>query len=230
MVNAFYVHPFMLNGYVRPIMFWHDPWMHAAGPVLGILGSMLIFLFTWKRRSTALLPLVMFFPLALIDQGGNLLMVLGDINNLVQLTRLPPLLFQVLGGVMLVVGILFFLSLLPLLGVAPGEAKVFLVLTAPALLWAGIGLAIACLLVPSSDFAIRYNLVEEFLMGTRMGTIASGVIFALFSVLYLTLYRWLDPHLPAWLRSAKVTLTWKDLRLPGLLAVASVIIGFIIIL
>lgn len=229
-VDAFYVHPFILNGYVRPLVFTDEPWAHAAGPVLGILGPLLVFLFTWKRRSIALLPLVMIFPWALILHGINLLEAFGDINNLVQLTGLPPLLFQVLGGVMLLVGIFFFLSLFPLLGVAPGDAKILPVLIAPILLWAGIGLAIAYLLVPGSDFAIRYNLTEELLMGARMGPITSGIMGILLSVLYLTLYRWLYQHLPAWLRSEKVNLTWKDLRLPGLLAAASVIIGFIIIL
>jgi hypothetical protein len=48
-------------------------------------------------------------------------------------------------------------------------------------------------------------------------------------MLYVTLFRWVYPRLPAWLRTETVTLTWKDLRLPALLAAVSVILGLIII-
>jgi len=37
------------------------------------------------------------------------------------------------------------------------------------------------------------------------------------------------PKLPAWLRTEAIHLTWKDLRLPALLAAVSVILGLIII-
>ncbi len=56
--------------------------------------------------------------------------------------------------------------------------------------------------------------------------IVMGVLLAL---LYLTVYRWLRPRLPAGLRMETVNLTWRDLRLPGLLFVTSVIVGGIII-
>ena len=51
----------------------------------------------------------------------------------------------------------------------------------------------------------------------------------LVGVLYLTLYRWISPRLPSWLRSETVALTWKDLRIPALLAVLSVLLGLLII-
>jgi hypothetical protein len=49
-------------------------------------------------------------------------------------------------------------------------------------------------------------------------------------ILYTTLYRRIHPRLPAWLRTETVALTWRDLRLPALLAVISVVIGLIIII
>ena len=51
----------------------------------------------------------------------------------------------------------------------------------------------------------------------------------LLAVLYVTLYRKIHPRLPAWLRTETVVLTWKDLRLPALLAAVSVILGILII-
>jgi hypothetical protein len=57
-------------------------------------------------------------------------------------------------------------------------------------------------------------------------TMIIGIILA---VLYVTLFRRLYPRLPAWLRTETVNLTWKDLRLPGLLWAVSVIIGLMIV-
>jgi len=50
------------------------------------------------------------------------------------------------------------------------------------------------------------------------------------TLLYVTLYRKLQPRLPAWLRTEKVEPTWKNLRLPALLAVVSLVIGLIIVI
>ena len=52
----------------------------------------------------------------------------------------------------------------------------------------------------------------------------------LLAVLYITLFRKIHPRLPAWLRTDTVALTWKDLRLPAILAAVSVILGLIIVL
>jgi hypothetical protein len=53
---------------------------------------------------------------------------------------------------------------------------------------------------------------------------------AVVALLYLTLYRWVPPSLPGGLRFETVNPTWKDLRLAGILAAVSVILGLIIIL
>jgi len=51
----------------------------------------------------------------------------------------------------------------------------------------------------------------------------------LIAAIYLGLYRWIYPRLPAWLRTETVNLTWKDLRLPGIFWAVSVVVGLIII-
>lgn len=59
--------------------------------------------------------------------------------------------------------------------------------------------------------------------------IVQMVIWTLLAVLYVTLWPRVHPRLPAWLRTETVSLTWKHLRLPGLLAAISVAMGIIII-
>ncbi len=54
----------------------------------------------------------------------------------------------------------------------------------------------------------------------------SGVIL---TVIYVTLYRWMYPRLPALLVTETVQLVWKDLRSPALLAAVSLVIRLIII-
>jgi hypothetical protein len=228
-VDMFYVHPFSLNGYVRPFAFMDNPWHHAAGPLLGVLASLLIFLFTWKKRSTSLLPLVMLFPWAAIMQGFRLVMGGGDAANISRLTGLSPALFQGLGAVLLLVGIFFFLSLLPLLGFSPRDAKVLLLLPAAVLFWALIGLVVGVIVVPASPIALRYDLAEELLVSVRTGPVTSIVLGTFLAGLFLTLYRWLYPHLPANLRCEKMDLVSKDLRVPAILAAVCTIIGLIVI-
>lgn len=55
------------------------------------------------------------------------------------------------------------------------------------------------------------------------------ILGALLAVLYLTLFRKLNPKLPAWLRKDTVQLAWKDLRFPTVLAVICVVLGILVI-
>ena len=84
-------------------------------------------------------------------------------------------------------------------------------------------------LVPGSPIDIIYH------QGTMIIQEASGigsfdVLLMLFlGVIYLTLFRLIYPRLPSWLKSETALLTWKDLRLPALLAGLSVVLGLILI-
>ena len=118
-VSMFYVHPFPMAGYALPPFDWENVWFHAAGATMVLLVSLLIFILCWRHRSVSLLPLVMFFPWAAIVQGFVMLMVMDDFNNIVQLTGLSPIIFQVTGLILVVAGIFLFVSLFPLLGLAP---------------------------------------------------------------------------------------------------------------
>ncbi len=129
--KVLYAHPFTFAGLARPI-FRDKVLNHAAGPVMGVLVPLLIFIPLWKRRSTALLPLVMVFPFAAISAGGSVSNIVwtGDYHQIIRLTGLPEAAIVIPGLVMLVIGIFFFLSLLPLLGLSPKDWRVLLVLPA----------------------------------------------------------------------------------------------------
>ena len=228
-VSLFYVHPFPMAGYVRPIFDWSNIWLHAAGAALGLLVSLLIFLLCWKRRSVAFLPLVMLFPWIAVMQGFVILMVQDDFNNIVQLTGMSPIIFQVMGSMLAVAGIFLFVSLFPLLGLAPRDLRSLFVAPAAFFLWALVGLIVGTLFVPGSPADVVYGLGEEILASAK----SSLALFVIFGVVlagtYVTLYRWVYPSLPAWLRTETVQLVWKDLALPGMLAAISIILGLIVI-
>jgi hypothetical protein len=194
-----------------------------------LLVSLLIFVLSWKRRSVLLLPLVMFFPWAAIGQGLVMLMVMDDFNNIVQLTGLSPIIFQLSGLLLVVAGIFLFISLFPLLGLAPRDLRSLLVVPAAIFLWSVVGLIVGTLFVPGSPIDVAYGLGEEILATAR----SSLVLYLIFGVVlagtYVTLYRWVYPRLPAWLRTATVSLTWKDLGFPAVLAVICVVVGILII-
>ena len=87
---------------------------------------------------------------------------------------------------------------------------------------------VAHLVVPGSPYAIKYDLVWEIVPGTN-DYYMNAVIGIIFAFLYLTLYRWIRPRLPAGLRMETVQLNWRALRLPGFLFAISVILGLVII-
>ena len=228
-LGIFYVHPFSFSGYGLPPFDWNSTLFHAGGPALVLAVSLLVFILCWKRRSVSLLPLVMFFPWAALVQSFNILLIQGDFSNILALTGISPIVFQVTGAILAAAGIFFFVSLFPLLGLAPRDIKTLFVVPAAFFLWNLVSLIVGYLFVSGSPIDVVYGLGEEILSIAKMTSVLyliSGVILA---VIYVTLYRWMVPRLPAWLRTETVQLAWKDLRLPAVLAAVSVVIGLIII-
>ena len=228
-VSLFYVHPFPMAGYAMPPVDWENVWFHAAGPALMVLATFILFVLLWKRRSVPLLPLVMLFPWTALMQGLVILMVMDDFNNIARLTGLSPAIFQALGLILTVLGIFLFVSLFPLLGLNPKELRSLIVVPAAFLLWTLVGLVAGTLLVPGSPADVVYGLGEDILMTARTSPILYVVFGLILAGTYVTLYRWVSPKLPAWLRTEVVSLTWNDLRFPALLAAICVILGVMII-
>ena len=236
-VTTLYVHPFAFAGYARPGGDWSRVSQHTSGTVVVLAVSLLVFLLLWTRRSRgrmplANLPLAMLFPWNAIVAGVGVVFIplrTGDYYNLMQLTGLAGWVFYVPGILLLLLGILLFMSLLPLAGLAPEDGRSFWPIPAAFLLWGLISLPVAYLVVPGSPIDVRYGLAPEMLMTARMNPIMAGVIGVLIGALYVGVYRRIYPRLRASLRSETTVLAWRDLRIPGILAAVSVVVGLIII-
>ena len=224
-----YGHPFLLSWYSRPIIV-NSIWKDILGSLTALPLSLLISLPFWKRRSTALLPLVMLFPyVAALNDGFNVAGIMGDFRNLVQTNGLSPIPFLILGTLIILVGLATLFAVFPLLGLDPRDKRALFVLPAALFLQSALSFLVAILFVPGSPLDRQYFLGQEIMAGANTFLLATaiGVILAL---LYITLYRKLQPRLPAWLRSEKAELAWKDLRLPSLLATASLVIGLNVVI
>ncbi len=224
-----FVHPFSFSAYSRPMFEWNNVWQHAAGATVVILGSLLISVLLWRYRSISTFALAALFPMAAMNNGIYILSVGGDFRNIMNITGLPSGVFNVIGFVIAAVGVLGLLSLLPLLGLSPMDKRALLVLPAGYFLWALLSMIVAYLFVPSSLFAVRWHLTGEILQSANSFLSAPLVGLAV-ALLYLTLYRWLLPRTPAWLRTTQANPAWKDLRIPGLLATVSVIAGLLAVM
>lgn len=230
-IRLLYVHPFYFSGYARANIYFDRVLNHAAGPFLGMLVPLLIFIPLWKRRSVVLLPLLMFFPWAAIETGTNVTQIsqTGDYFNIIRLTGLPEAVITVPCLVLLFVGMFFFVFLLPLLGLSPKDWRTLLALPAAVMLWSGASILAAHLVVPGSPIDVIYYEGADVIQ-TAEGVWPRGVLLVmLLAIIYLTLYRLLYPRLPSWLKSGMVQVCWSDLRIPALAAAACVIVGVILI-
>jgi uncharacterized membrane protein len=122
-------------------------------------------------------------------------------------------------------GLFFFVSLLPLLGLVPGDAGSLCVVPAGLLLWSILSIPVAYLFVPGSPIDLRYQRGSEIIQTANANPITAGIVAVVIAAIYVSLYRWIYPSLPAWIRTVTVQLTWKDLRLPALVSTCCVVIG-----
>jgi hypothetical protein len=223
--SLYYVHPFSMSGYVRPVFDWNSALFHTAGAALVIPASLFVSLLFRKQRSFISLPFVLFFPWAAMLQGMSIMLVLGDFRNVQQITGLPAIVFILTGALIFCTGLLCFVLVLPCLGLAPKERKTLFVLPAGAFLWSLVGMVVAYGFVPGSPVDSQYGLLKEIFLSANSFPLNSVLLGLLLAGVYCTLY----PRLPVSWRTEAVRLTWRDLRIPGLLAVISIILGMVII-
>jgi len=228
--KVLYVHPFTFGGFV--ITPTSDSVIsNAAGPVMMVLVSLLIFILLWKHRSVALLSLIMVFPWAAMEAGVNVVQIaqMGDYHNIIHLTGLSEAVIVIPCLALFVIGSFYFLSLMPLLGLGPKDWRALLVLPAAVILWSGVSIVVARLVIPGSPIEnVHPEGTSIIRMGLGIGSFDILLVLLLGGI-YFTLYRLIYPRLPSWLKSETVLLTWKDLRIPALSAAACVILGLILI-
>lgn len=233
-VHFLYVHPFSFSGYVRPMADYYKIWQHASGPVFELLVSVVIFALLWKHRSFYTLPFLMVFPWVALHEGiGCLFDILvhsGDEYNIILITEWSATGFYVISIILIMVGIFSFITLLPLLGLAPEDMKTLYILPAGMLLYTAVGLPIAYLLIPRSPIDVRYHLAHEIIMSAYYRPLLMVSTGLLLAVIYITLYRMFYKRLPTNIRTEQVSLSWSDFWYPGLLFTISVILGLIVIL
>ncbi len=223
-----YAHPFYFRGFSRPIITDSSIWKDVLGSAIAFPVGFLISLPFWRRRSSALLPWVMVFPYIALNDGINVMGITDDFRNLVLSTGLPAAPFLLLGALIFCIGLISMLSLFPLAGLDPRDNKALFVLPAAMFLICVLSFLVEHLFVPGSPIDLEYFMGREILSDNLfMLWVPVGIVLA---VLYVTLFRRLSPRLPAWLHTATVALTWKDLRLPGLWWAVSVVIGMAIII
>ena len=235
-IAAFYVHPFSFAGYALPSAYpmevLTDVWNHAMGTVVSLLVSLLIFVLLWKRRSVANLPLVMLFPWIAILSGVEVIYIpahTGDYYNIMQLAGLPGAVFFASGILLMLLGLFFFISLLPLLGLAAGDARSLYVVPAGLLLWSILSIPVAYWSVPGSPIDLAYQRGSEIIQTANANAILAGIVAVVIAATYVSIYRWIYPSLPAWMRTVTVQLSWKDLRLPALVSTCCLVIGLAVV-
>jgi len=229
-----YIHPFTFSGFSTRPGFVSSVLYNILGSATAILVVLLISLPFWRRRSPALLPLVMLFPFIAFNDGINVMGIMGGMSGdfvyVAQLTGLPAALFLVLGFLIFCIGLLSLFSLFPLAGLDPRDNKALFVLPAAIFLWSTLSLLVAYLFVPGSPIDLEYFMGRDIIIAANTSVILYLILGVFLAVLYVTLFRKLYPRLPAWLRAETVDLAWKDLRLPAILWTASLVIGLMIVI
>jgi len=229
-IYRYYVHPFSFSGFVAnntEVLFALNGFLPYALPVLLPLT---IFILLWKRRSIATFPLLLLFPHLALVESLQLISLDHDVQNMMQPTELPGLLFIGIGVILLIFGTAFYISLFPLIGLEPDNRKTLLVVPIALFIYSALGMLVAYSLVPGSAADLNYLRGYFILRASNQAFILFPFIGMILAAIYVTFYSRIHLKLPAWLQTETVNLSWKDLRIPALLAVISVILGLTIII
>ena len=185
-IEGIVLHPFDLSyndyGKLRGISQLRLAIAAAAGPVLNLSAGAGVSLFAWRRRSAQLLPVVMWGPLALLQEGVGMIIGLVDYPDLesdwvsVMKAGVPPPIIGLWVAVLLVVGSVWILLLMPLAGISaedPYWTKLVAFLAGVPLLLLG---AVAYLGVIGSSGSSPTGMVEQnrwIALGASVGLVAS---------------------------------------------------------
>ncbi|NSW50875.1 MAG: hypothetical protein HPY85_00020 [Anaerolineae bacterium] len=222
-----YIHPFLFQGYSRPIID-ESIWKDILGSVVALPIGALLYLLGWKHRSTWLFPILFLVPYIALVDGFNVMGFMGDFRNLCETNGLPAAPFLLVGGVIVLFGFITLMSLFPLAGLDPRNQKTILILPMALYLASMVTFVTAHLFVPGSWFNKEYFLAGVIVpsANTFLFTFLLGIFFA---AVYLTLFRKWAPRLPEWLHAEITPVTWKTLLLPGLLWMVSITVGLLVI-
>lgn len=226
-IERFVVHPFFTS-YVllKPPTVTLEGAL--AGTVMALSVSFVLWILLWNRRSISSLPFQMIIPITLVMQGIEATVGMtnptSDMSWVLYFTGLPAILFYVFGFILLGLGVFIFLSLFPLLGLVPEDKKSLFVIPAGISLYSGLVVLFAYFFEPVSheqalNVPLGYAITRAYtylIIGVLLGVVLT--------VVYVTLYRRYVRRLPRTLQTEKVTLAWRDIRIPGVLAAVFVVL------
>ncbi len=232
-IHMVYAHPFSMIGFVTA----YEPysptvWGLAAGHVATILISLPLFIFLWRRRSLAILPFVMWFPWTASQAFSTIISLIQgteDFNHVIDMTGWPAWPFFTIFSILAFVGMVLFVSCFPLIGLELKDKRTFFVILGAFLLYSLVSLIVAYLFVPGSRADVQLHMGEQIISSAIYGVYGGLVMGALFILIYFTLYPIIERKFPAYLRTEKKNLVWRDLLIPGILSVISIVVGILLI-
>lgn len=232
-IQLFFAHPFTMNGFVSIVGPGSSTvWDFAAGHIATVLISLPLFILLWRRRSVSILPLVMWFPYTAstaLSWVIGLALGMDDFNHIIDMTGWPAWPFFIIFSILAVVGIVLFVSCFPLLGLKLKDKRTLFVIPAASLLYALVGLIVAYLFVPGSPADVQFHLGEWLISAATNGLLLFLYWSVLFIPVYFTLYPIIERKFPAYLRTERRNLVWRDLLIPGILCTISIVVGILII-
>ena len=185
-VEGIVLHPFDLSyndyGDLRGVSQLRLAIESAAGPVLNLFVGAGVSLFVWRRRSARWLPVVMWGPLALLQEGVGMIIGLVDYPNLesdwvsVMKAGVPPAMIGLSVAVLLVAGSVWILLLMPLAGISaedPYWTKLVVFLAGVPLLMLG---AVVYLAVIGSSVSSPAGMAQQnrsIALGASVALVAS---------------------------------------------------------
>ena len=185
-VEGIVLHPFGLSyndyGDIRGVSRLRLGVESAAGPVLNLFAGVGVSLVVWGRRSARWLPVVMWGPLALVQEGVAMIIGLVDYPDVesdwvrVMNAGVPPAMIGLAVAVLLVAGSVWLLLLMPLAGISaedPYWTKLLVFLAGVPLLLLG---AVVYLGVIGSSGSSPAGMVQQnrsIALGASVGLVAS---------------------------------------------------------
>jgi hypothetical protein len=163
------VHPFFApyikidGGRPDSLMGWPD----AAGPLANVLFGLIVFTLLWKRRNPFLFPLLLWGPLACVQEGLGQILTISDPGSdafLMVAAGLPQPVLIVICILLLIIGILLFGLVFPIAGLSPGVSafKRLAILLGGMLPYGIITLLICLLAGTAQDISRSYNIIGGF--------------------------------------------------------------------
>jgi hypothetical protein len=174
----------ILHGSSAPQEIWGIT--SLAGPLFNLLVGLIVSLSLWRWRRPALLPLVLWGPIALVQEGVTfslgMLIPTGDAQLIVD-WGVPAAVLVSLGVLSLALGISLICRLLPLVGLSPADtlSKKFIVVTGGMFSFMFLRLLVSSFLSP--DLALENTVPLVFAL------LLASIVVVLYGPLYPILNR-----------------------------------------